>query len=229
MLVYNLPNELTTIIGSYLEARDLYHLILVNSGFYTLLLSRLLSFALRRENWKIAIYWAVLSGDQDLALYILRNGEDTKGLVDLTAEAWVPTVYLFSEDDDETIPWVADAYANLSSCIEFPLYYSVEAKHDALLRLVLSTGEVDVQLCTSVITAALHKENEGAIEILSEWVFRSFEEEIYKKFLNDALIEALWMRNIFMVDTTGAVRILVTRGADADVLGSSGDLAIVEI
>lgn len=226
-----IPNELIIAIGTHLPTRDLYHLILVNHRFSILLLPRLRTLSPRTKHAKAALYWAVLSGDRDLARHVLNKG----GKIAVTRTSDNHVVHRApGECDDEAFEWVMGQGANL--CLEAksrryivigprpsPSYsvlaieYAIDKGHHALLRLALSAGGLkNAQFYSEVVFFASCCERKLEMEIIQEWISSSLGEEMLMTILDMALCRSVednyW----------ASARLLLGKGADPNVKNSGG-------
>lgn len=106
-LIHGLPNELILLISAHLSASDLYHFILISRRFF-FLLPTLHRLALGQNCAKTTLFWAVLSGNRDLARYMLEKGERKIAVLRGVR-------YIFAgECDEESSDWVMRQRSNLA-------------------------------------------------------------------------------------------------------------------
>lgn len=141
-MLYSLPNELIILVGANLKARDLYSLILVSRCFAALLRPTLRSLALRHENVRAALYWAVISGNKAFAKLVLEQGANT-AVISLPAGI----VHLSpNKCSDIQLAWVMrqglglrlqTPRSKIRNRSLMPVEWAIENGHHALLRLAL--------------------------------------------------------------------------------------------
>lgn len=231
MLIRDFPNELIIVLGAQLPLHDLYHLTLLNHRFSELLLPQLRELALRPENAKPALYWAVLSGDRSLAQHVLEKAGDTIavfGRYDPSLDRHL--VYRAPMHcDTETMDWIMNQRARLYletggeglrkftlNGVQGPTLWAVENEHHTLLGLVLDKDERmshPYEFSNTLLHAARHGKI-TTMNFLLDWASRSLCG--YRECVNMTLCQAVES------DMEAIIPILVENGADVDACDSAG-------
>lgn len=107
-----LSSELLLLIAGYLKPRDLRPFLQANKRLYFLLTSVMLKLATKYKYAIVALFFAAVNGNEEMARFLLEKGEKIKVLNDI-----ISGKVLFSSPNhcsDETIRFVLEQGANLA-------------------------------------------------------------------------------------------------------------------